>query len=70
MPRVSKRWRWFLIRVVIAAGLAFILASVPLPRLAPRTWLAYVQVPLIVFVFVCFVGKMLIDTFYDNHQHS
>ncbi len=61
---MRARWRSFLLRLFIAILIAWVLASVPIPRIAPRTWFAYVQVPLVVFLLVCYTGKLLIDTFY------
>ena len=61
------RWRSFIVRVAIAALLALILATAPLPSIAPHTWFAYVQVPIVVFVFVCYMGKLMIDTFFFDH---
>jgi hypothetical protein len=43
---------------------------VPLPRLTSQQWFAYIQVPLIIFLLVCYIGKLLIDTFFYNHYKS
>lgn len=66
---MGRQWRSLAIRVVIAALLAWILATVPLPQLAPQTWVAFVQVPVVVFFLICYIGKLLIDTlFYDHYK--
>jgi len=64
--RASHRWRALFARVFIATMLAWILINVPLPRLAPHIWVAYVQVPLVIFLLICYLGKLLIDTFFYN----
>ena len=61
---MRARLRSFLIRLSCASLLAWFLASVPLPRFAPQTWFAFVQVPVVVFVLICYIGKLLIDTFF------
>jgi hypothetical protein len=60
----------FLLRLFIATLIAWILATVPLPRLTSQQWFAYIQVPLIIFLLVCYIGKLLIDTFFYNHYKS
>ena len=61
---MRARLRSFLIRLFFASFVAWFLASVPLPRLARQTWFAFIQVPLVVFLFICYIGKLLIDTFF------
>ncbi len=61
------RWQRFLVRLLIAVAIAWLLASVPIPRVAPQTWVAYVQVPIVVFLLVCYTGKLIVDTFFYNH---
>ena len=61
---MNTRWQSFIVRLVFAALVASFLATVPLPRLPSGTWFAYIQVPIVVFLFICYVGKLLIDTFY------
>ncbi|MDE3088100.1 MAG: hypothetical protein KGJ80_01785 [Chloroflexota bacterium] len=64
-----RRWRALLIRVVIATLIAWLLATVPLPSVAPQTWFAFIQVPVVVFFLICYFGKLLIDTFfYDRYN--
>ncbi len=62
-----KRWRPFAVRVVIAALIAWIVATAPIRSIAPQNWVAFVQVPIVIFVFICYIGKLLIDTLFYNH---
>jgi len=55
------------IRVVLATVVAWVLATVPWPGVAPQNWVAFVQVPIVVFLFICYIGKVLIDTLFYNH---
>lgn len=66
---MGRRWRSLAIRVVIATLVAWILATapIPLPRIAPQSWFAFVQVPIVIFGFICYIGKLMIDTFFYNH---
>ncbi|MBI3536242.1 MAG: hypothetical protein HY070_01570 [Chloroflexi bacterium] len=63
---MRARLRRFLIRLSLALMIAWLFASVPIPRIAPQNWFAFFQVPLVVFVLVCYIGKLLIDTFFYN----
>jgi hypothetical protein len=49
--------------VVLAAAVALIIAVAPLPWWTPR-WLIYFQIPLTVFLLVCYIGKVMLDTFF------
>lgn len=55
------KWRRLFQRVIIAAAVAFLIAVVPLPLWTPE-WFLYWQVPAVVFIFVCYLGKLIIDT--------
>jgi hypothetical protein len=55
------------VRIGIAALIAWIFATTSLPIIPAHKWFAYVQVPVVIFVFICYVGKLLIDTFFYNH---
>jgi hypothetical protein len=61
------RWRTLIGRAAAATVVAWVIATVPLPRVGPETWFAYVQVPLAIFLLICYVGKLVIDTFFYNH---
>lgn len=63
---VRGRLQNLIVRSVIASLIAWVLTSVPLVEIAPRTWFAFVQVPVIVFLLICYIGKLLIDTFFYN----
>ena len=52
------------LRVLVATTIAWLIAIVPVPSLAPYVWFAYVQVPVAIFFFICYIGKLLIDTFF------
>lgn len=63
------RWRSFVIRSLMAALVAWIVASVPLPAIAPHIWFAFVQVPIAIFLLICYIGKLMLDTFfYDRYK--
>jgi hypothetical protein len=64
---MRERWRGVLVRLALAALLAWIFATASLPFIPPPKWFAYVQVPVVIFVFLCYVGKLLIDTFFYDH---
>jgi len=63
---VRARIRKLIVQSFIASLIAWILTNVPVADIAPRTWFAFVQVPLIVFLLLCYIGKLLIDTFFYN----
>ena len=66
---MGRRLRSLVVRVAIATLIAWLLAVVPLPSLAPQQWVAFVQVPIVIFFLICYIGKVLIDTlFYDHYQ--
>jgi len=57
----KRRWRRFIERAAIAAALAFLVAVAPVPVWTPD-WFLYWQVPAVVFLFIVYIGKLLIDT--------
>ena len=66
---MRRRLQSFAIRVTIATLVAWVIATMPLPVIAPERLVAFIQVPIAVFVLICYVGKLLIDTFfYDHYQ--
>ncbi len=66
---MGRRLRSLVVRVAIATMIAWLLAVVPLPPVAPQQWVAFVQVPIVVFFLICYIGKVLIDTLvYDHYQ--
>ncbi|MBI5650287.1 MAG: hypothetical protein HZC40_07575 [Chloroflexi bacterium] len=70
MVKMRERLTPFLIRFFIATLIAWMLATVPLPRLTAQQWFAYIQIPIIIFLLVCYIGKLLIDSFFYNHYNS
>jgi hypothetical protein len=56
-----RNWRGFFGRLAIAAAVTFFIAVAPLPAWTPN-WFLYWQVPATVFVFIVYIGKLLIDT--------
>ena len=66
---MRRRLQSLAIRVTIATLVAWVIATMPLPVIAPERLVAFIQVPIAVFVLICYVGKLLIDTFfYDHYQ--
>ena len=61
------RWRALIARVVVATLIAWILATAPMPVIPFYKWVAYVQVPVVIFLLICYIGKLLVDTFFYNH---
>jgi low affinity Fe/Cu permease len=55
------------IRVVIAGALLWMIATLPLPALDWQLVVA-VRVPIAVFIFIVYVGKLLYDTFFFERQ--
>ena len=64
---MRRRVRNLIIRSLFATLIAWLLTSVPFTEVAPRTWFAFVQVPIVIFLLVCYIGKLLIDTFFYDH---
>ena len=58
---MRRNWRKFFERFILAAAIAFVVAVAPLPVWTPE-WFLYWQVPAAVFVFIVYIGKLLIDT--------
>ena len=61
---MKHRWRSVIVRALIATLIAWALATAPFPAIPGYKWFAYVQVPIVVFLLICYIGKLLIDTFY------
>lgn len=58
---MKRNWRKFIERFVLAAAITFVVAVAPLPVWTPN-WFLYWQVPAAVFIFIVYIGKLLIDT--------
>ncbi len=55
------------VRALVATVILWLLVSIPLPLLSAQSFLM-VQVPVSVFLFVVYIGKLLVDTFfYDRY---
>jgi len=64
---MTHRIVYFAERLLIALGLAAALGVAPLPVWTP-TMVVHVHIPLIVFLLICYTGKLIIDTFfYDRY---
>lgn len=61
------RWRSLIVRALIATVIAWILATAPLPGFLPRTWFVQIQVAIVAFLLICYIGKLMIDTFFYDH---
>ena len=57
----TNHWRRFFEKAILAAAITFFIAIVPLPVWTPN-WFLYWQVPATIFVFIIYIGKLLIDT--------
>jgi hypothetical protein len=57
----KRKWRRFFERAAIAVAVALLVAVAPLPVWTPE-WFLYWQVPAVVFLFIVYIGKLLIDT--------
>jgi hypothetical protein len=72
----KARWRRLafhfgrvLLRALIATAMLWILVSLPLPRQTPELFYI-VRVPVLVFFFIVYLGKLLIDTLFYNHYQQ
>ncbi len=54
------------VRAVIATAILWVLLSIPLPLFTPQIVIA-VHVPIAIFLFVVYLGKLLYDTFFYEH---
>jgi hypothetical protein len=67
---MSRRWRSFFLRVATAVVVAWIIATVLMPYIAPHVWFSFILVPIIVLILICYLGKLLIDTMFYDHYNS
>ena len=70
---LQGRWRWLvlhlgrvLLRALVASAVLWVLVSLPLARATPELFYM-VRVPVLVFCFIVYLGKLQIDTFFYNH---
>ncbi len=52
-------------RLLIALSLALAIAMAPLPLWTPAL-VVQVHIPLLIFLVICYAGKLIIDTFFYN----
>ncbi len=62
---MRERWLLALKRALLAVLLVLILTHVPLPAQTPG-WVAFAEIPVLVFLLVCYLGKVLYDTLFYN----
>ncbi len=56
-----------ILRALVATLILWLAVSIPLPRLTPQ-FLVTARVPVVIFLFIVYIGKLLIDTFfYDRY---
>ena len=55
-----------IVKAVCAVALALLCAVAPLAQLVP-VGLVQVQVPVVMVILFCYLGKLLIDTFFYDH---
>jgi len=67
---MRKHWQSLVLRALIATFIAWVFATVPLPFIPSYKWVAFVQVPIVIFLLICYVGKLIIDTFYHTRYPS
>jgi hypothetical protein len=61
---------WYVaFRILVATGLAIIVMVLPPPSELPA-WLDQLWQPVIVFVLICYIGKLLYDTLFYDHYGS
>jgi len=66
--RISRSWRPLLIRIALALAIAVALMFAPTFHMTPR-WFAFGVVPVVVFLLICYIGKLLYDTlFFDRYK--
>jgi hypothetical protein len=54
-------------RIATAVAVAIIIMLLPPPEVLPA-WVGVVQSPVVVFLLVCYIGKLLYDTlFFDRY---
>ena len=64
-----RRLRQLVLRALVAAALALVIAVAPPPWWTP-VWFTHFQVPMVAFLFVAYLGVLLCDTFfYDRYRN-
>jgi len=62
---VAKHWRNFFIRLGIATGLLLV-ANLAVMFFWSPEWFTYWQVPASCTIFICLLGVLLFDTFFQD----
>jgi hypothetical protein len=62
---VAKHWRSFFIRLGIATGL-LLAANLAVTFFWTPAWFTYWQVPVSCTLFICLLGVLLFDTFFQD----
>jgi hypothetical protein len=58
---------WYVaVRVLVATAIAVIIMFLPPPQRFPA-WLDQLQQPIVAFVLICYIGKLLYDTLFFDH---
>ncbi|MFN8496993.1 MAG: hypothetical protein U0641_03995 [Anaerolineae bacterium] len=65
---VTRRWLTALVRALLAVLIVLAIAHIPVPQQTPR-WVAYGEAPVLVFLLLCYLGKLLYDTLFYDHYH-
>ncbi len=63
---LNMRWQSAVGKALAALALAMVCAVLPLAEWAPL-WFLKIQLPITSFVLVCYLGKLLYDTFFYDH---
>ena len=63
---MGKRLAGFIVKGILAIFMAMLCAVVPLAALAPSA-VVRAQGPVIMVMLLCYLGKLLIDTFFYDH---
>jgi hypothetical protein len=54
------------VRALVATGLLWLAVSFPLPLMTSQLFVS-VRMPVAIFLFIVYIGKLLIDTFFFDH---
>lgn len=65
---LPMRWLKALVKAVVAVLLALLCATAPLAEWTPP-WFIQLQALVVLFVLVCYLGKLMYDTLFYDHYH-
>lgn len=63
---ILRALRFLVWRAILALFIAALVMLLPLPEDAPG-WLVSNHIPVVVFVLLCYMGKLLYDTLFYDH---